>query len=322
MVKLAEIAAASGFSIPVVSRVLNPKPDRAVKIAPATRELILATARKMNYRPNRNAEFLKRGRDPVIGVFLPGFRNSLVTDLVMGISDAARNHGFPVSFFFRTDFAGYRDFILETSGRRNCGLVTYPYFQVDRATVELIEAYCANGGKMVMLNADRSLYKVPHIGINDFSGGKIAAEHLLAHGCESFLLVKGCSARCRGFSETVRRAGAELHAGAEDPDYYRFIVEHCRKSSGKIGIFTCADRMAAALHGLLLRAGLPLGGRIRLVGYDDLFLAQYLSPALTTVSQPFAEAGTMAIDKLVDLIYARPVESVLLEPRLIVRETA
>lgn len=321
MVKLAEIAKASGFSIPVVSRVLNPNPNIEVKIAPKTRELILETARRMKFRPNRNAEFLKRGQNPVIGVFLPHFRNSLITDLVMGISEAAQEHGFPVSFAFETSFENYRKFMEETSGRRNCGIITYPYFQVNQEAAKLIEGYCRDGGKMVMINADKSVYQVPHVGMDDCFGGRIAAEHLLERGCEEFIIIEGIPERRDGFAVRLKELGAECSIYPEGTESYRVVIEQCRKSGRKIGIFTCADRMAATLHGLLLQAGLMPGERVKLLGYDDLFLSRHLAPTLTTISQPFTEAGRLAMDKLVDIIYGRPAESVALKPELIVRET-
>lgn len=321
MVKLAEIATASGFSIPVVSRVLSPNPNLEAKIAPKTRQLILETAKRMKYRPNRNAEFLKRGQNPVIGVFLPHFRNSLIADLVMGISEAAQKHGFPVSFSFETCFENYRKFIEETSGRRNCGIITYPYFQVDQEAARLIEGYCRGGGKMVMINAGKSLYRVPHVGMDDYYGGRMAAEHLLERGCGEFVIVDGIPERRDGFAARLKEAGAGCAIYPECVDSYRAIVGQCRKNDRKTGIFTSADRMAVKLHGMLLQAGLTPGDRVKLIGYDDMFLTQYLVPALTTVSQPFTEAGALAVDKLVDIIYERQTESVTLKPELIVRGT-
>ncbi len=321
MVKLAEIAKASGFSIPVVSRVLSPNPNIEAKIAPKTRELILETAKRMKYRPNRNAEFLKRGQNPVIGVFLPHFRNSLIADLVMGISEAAQKHGFPVSFAFETSFENYRKFIEDTSGLRNCGIITYPYFQVNQEAAKLIEGYCQNGGKMVMVNADKSLYRVPHVGMDDHCGGRIAAEHLLERGCEEFIIIEGIPERRDGFAAKLKDAGMDCTICPETMDSYRIVVDQCRKSGRKIGIFTSADRMAATLHGLLLQAGMVPGERVKLIGYDDLFLSRHLAPALTTIFQPFTEAGRLAVNKLVDIIYDRPAESVALKPELIVRKT-
>ena len=95
MVKLKDIADALGVSLTVVSRVLNPKPDKYGFVAEATRELVLKKAAEMGYRRNRSAEFLARGgRSANIGVFLPLTANSLIAELIMGISEGSNRHGF------------------------------------------------------------------------------------------------------------------------------------------------------------------------------------------------------------------------------------
>ncbi|MDD3696205.1 MAG: LacI family DNA-binding transcriptional regulator [Lentisphaeria bacterium] len=322
MVTLSEISAATGFSIPVVSRVLNPPSGSYPKVAANTRALILSTARKMNYRPNRQAEFFKRGQSPVIGVFLPYYRNSLIVDIIMGLSESAQAHGFPLSFSFKTSFESYRKFIDETRGRRNCGVITYPSFQVDKAAAELMARYCEHGGKMLLLNSRVSVYNVPYVGIDDEHGGRIAAEHLLERGCQEFILSSPIDTRLGGFRAALPpQLRAQCQEFEESDEAFQRIVQYCLESNKCIGIFACADRMAARLHGMLLQAGLLPGQRVKLLGYDDLFLAPCLSPALSSVSQPFKQAAALAVEKLIDSIYAKPVKSETLKPSLVIRET-
>jgi DNA-binding LacI/PurR family transcriptional regulator len=322
MVTLSEIAAATGFSIPVVSRVLNPPADSYHKVADSTRALILSTARKMNYRPNRQAEFLKRGRSPVIGVFLPDYRNTLTVDIVMGLSEAAQSLGFPLSFFFKTTFESYRKFIDETRGRRNCGVITYPHFQVDKDAAELITRYCEHGGKMVLLNSPISICGVPYVGIDDEHGGRIATEHLLECGCEEFFIFSSVPQRLDGFRQALPpEECSRCQEFDENDEEFQRVVQYCLKSDRRIGIFAGADRVAAKLHGMLLQVGLLPGKRIKLLGYDDLFLSSHLAPALSSISQPFKQTAALAVEKLVDCIYDRPVESEMLKPSLVIRET-
>ena len=321
MVTLSEIAAATGFSIPVVSRVLNPPSGSYPKVAASTRALILSTARKMNYRPNRQAEFLKRGRSPVIGVFLPDYRNSLITDIVMGLSEAAQSLGFPLSFFFKTSFESYRKFIDETRGRRNCGVITYPHFQVDKDAVELIAHYCKHGGKMVLLNSHVSVCGVTYVGIDDEHGGRLAAKHLLERGCEEFFIFSQLPQRLDGFRQELPSECIPCQEFEENDEDFQQVVQYCLQSDKCIGIFAGAGRVAARLHSMLLLAGLVPGKRIKLLGYDDLYLSSHLSPAICNVSQPFQQAAALAVEKLVDCIYDRPVKSEMLKPSLVFRET-
>ena len=111
MVKLSEIANESGFSIPMVSRVLSPKPHKGACVAEKTRKHIEAVAKRMGYRPNRNAEFLKRGKNPVIGCFLPSRADSLLAKLMKGIGEEAEKQNFPLSFYFDITQESYLDFI-------------------------------------------------------------------------------------------------------------------------------------------------------------------------------------------------------------------
>ncbi len=322
MVKLAEIAEKTGFSIPVVSRVLSPRPDSNAKIAPKTRQLIQETAERMGYRPNRNAEFLKRGQNPVIGVFLPLYRNGLIVDLVMGISKAAQERGFPVSFVFETNFESYRKFIGETQGQQNCGIITYPHFKFDLEATELITGFSDKGGKVVMIEPEHFLPQIPHVELDSFYGGQIAAERLLAVGCEEFINMRGIPARTEGFCSVLEKSGKSPLFFNDSQENYLKILSICRESSRTIGIFCNTDRMAIRVHNILLRNGIVPGERIKLIGYDNLSATEHMSPALTTVHQPFMEVGILAVEKLVDLIYGQPVESAIIKPALIIRETA
>ncbi len=325
MVKLAEISEATGFSIPVVSRVLSPKINSEAKIAPRTRQLILDTALRMGYRPNRNAEFLKRGQNPVIGVFLPYYRNDLITDLVMGISQTAQEQGFPVSFSFETRFATYQRFIENTKGQRNCGIITYPHFEAEQSASELIRQFSEGGGKLVLINARQlqpQQLRVPHVDVDDLTGGRIAAERLLYHKCDEYLVMYSIEDRKNGFEQKLAEAGVKCRCFREKPEDFSRIFKLCRESGKRIGIFCGTDRMAVKIHTGLLLNGLKPGERVKLIGYDNLFLPQYLMPALTTISQPFFEIGCLAMRKLVDVIYGHPAESVTLQPELVIRETA
>ena len=89
MITLKKIAAETGYSISLVSRVLSPKPGQASYVSASTRKIILQATERLNYRPNRSAEFLRKGKAPVIGVFLPDSADDLIADLVVGLSEKA-----------------------------------------------------------------------------------------------------------------------------------------------------------------------------------------------------------------------------------------
>ena len=322
MVKLAQIAEAAGFSVSIVSRVLNPNPKNPGKIAEATQCRIREVARQMGFRPNRAAEFLQRGQLPTIGVFMPHYRNSLITDLVMGISAEASANGFPIAFSFDTNYASYRKFLEENRSQCNCGIITYPHFNLDAKADQLICKYLDEGGKMVLINAEDFMPQVPHVEIDERKGGEIAAEELASAGCTRlFLLTASMLGRSDGFREYARRAAIPLVEYLAIDANFTKVIDFCRDARETIGIFVSADREAVRLYSLLLQDGIIPGGKIKLIGYDDLFLTNCLKPALSTIAQPFVEAGHCAVKTLVDTIYGKPVQNTCLLPTLVRRET-
>ena len=322
MVKLSQIAEAAGFSVSIVSRVLNPNPKNPGKIAEATQCRIREVARRMGFRPNRAAEFLQRGQLPTIGVFMPHYRNSLVTDLVMGISTEASAHGFPIAYCFDTNYDSYRKFLEENRSQCNCGIITYPHFNLDARADQLICKYLEEGGKMVLINACDFMPQVPHVEIDEHKGGEVAAEELIHAGCTRlFLLTASMLGRSSGFRECAGKAAIPLVEYLATDENLAKVAAFCRDVRETTGIFVSADREAVCLHSLLLQAGIIPGGKVKLIGYDDLFLTNFLKPALTTVSQPFSEAGRCAVRTLVDAIYGKPVQDTRLLPSLVRRET-
>ncbi|MFO7535980.1 MAG: LacI family DNA-binding transcriptional regulator [Kiritimatiellia bacterium] len=99
MVTLKHIAEQAGVTVSVVSRALNARPDKPARVAPETKRRIEDVARALGFRRNRAAEFLKRGKSPVIQVCLPPRANERTADPVMGIADAAESEDFSLGFF-------------------------------------------------------------------------------------------------------------------------------------------------------------------------------------------------------------------------------
>ena len=324
MIKLSEIAAESGFSIPVVSRVLSPKPHKDARVADKTRMHIQNVAKRMGYRPNRNAEFLKRGQNPVIGCFLPSRTDSLLAKLMKGISEEAEKNNFPLAFYFDTTKDSYLEFIERSQKSKNCGIITYPYFKMDPEVEEVIIDYQANGGKIVLVEGSSSKWQWGNcvsVSVEDYLGGKLAAEHLIKNNVKMFFTQKyeNIPERTQGFIETVEQQGENVNIVRHVSD----LVESIKKGNQyPSGIFLPRDQDAVNLLCQLQDSNLSVGKDVLLIGYDNQFITQYTSPALTTISQPFEEIGGLAIKKLIAIIYGKPAKSILVKPKIIIRGSA
>jgi LacI family transcriptional regulator len=171
----------------------------------------------------------------------------------------------------------------------------------------------------------------PYVGPDDVMGGRLAAEHLLDHGCRTIAYVGGWPEvasrrdRMRGMREAIARRGAavELTELAGEPsgdgglELGRALVD-----AGPLpdGVLCHGDATAMGLGRALHDAG--LAGRVRVIGYDGVAAARYWIPSLTTVETDGFELGRQAAEELVSALeHRRAPVSHLQQPRLIVRES-
>lgn len=340
MVTLSEIAVQSGFSVPVVSRALslNPNP-KAPKVAAETRRKICETAKRLGYTPNRTAEFLKKGKNPTIGVFLQLRSDSLLAELIRGISTAAMEYQFPLALFFDADYNSYLNFLQNSQKENYCGIITYPviYFREHlpeqthkKLLLDAIKAYLADGGRLVMLE-NNNLHQeiipdVLYIDVDHAWGGRLAADYLLKHGAEIVFTLDYTYIphRSAGFIKQIRKYNLtpEVFPLGETAELSHAVLRfHKKNPSKRIGIYASTDKQAIEIFSLLAKEGLTAGTDYLLIGYDNQYATQLTIPGITTIAQPMFEVGYTAVRQLINAIYRLPVDSIYLKPKLIVRGT-
>jgi LacI family transcriptional regulator len=332
MLTLREIALASGYSIAVVSRVLSSCPHEEARVAEKTRLHIREVAQRLGYRPNRGAEFLKRGGSPVIAVYMPDIAEAHPAELAKGISMEAGFSSFPLSFFYNSTNDGFQRFIRESIDLNNSGVIACPSFLFDAQVVETVEMYCSHGGRMVMINnfGRCSAEKLISVDIDDFSGGMMAAERLLFRGCRRFLTISNqlFPLRHEGFCCKIENAGKnpEMIASVREFDIEKIVsmmlAMHQNRSNLPIGIFATSDREAVEILTMLARSKVKVGRDFLIIGYGNQYLSAHVHPGLTTVALPLFAAGQSAVSKLAALIYKKDAENEQLAPELIIRESA
>ena len=322
MVGLKDVARQTGFAVSVVSRALSPKPDPNARVSAATRRLIREAARRLGYRRNRAAEFMKRGGSPTVGVFVPAAPNRLLADLLLGLADVLTPQGFPMQVDASATAAGFRRFFRRNLDAAHSGVIGYPYLVSDPQVSRAVATYRTRGGHVVLLNTTARPEGVPVVAMDERAGGALAAARLLARGCRRFAVLGDYQGRADGFREALAAQGATAVAFESGPNGLEKAAAFCRRGPGPAGVFAVADALALRLIRLLQNRALRVGREVLVVGYDDLELAVEVSPALTTVHQPFRDLGRLAARKLIGLIYGKEESSVWLPPRLVVRETA
>lgn len=333
MVSLADIAREVKLNISVVSRALNPNPDRHAVVKKETREMIREVAKRMGYVPNRTASFNGRKSSATILCFLPRGSDRLTADLMFGIVHAAGRENFPLNFFRGENSGDFADFINSLSKLEHSGLITFPPPALGQEMRQVLKTYHEKRKTILMLNVSSNtvreglpeeLMDIPQLGIDEYYGGQLAAEHLISQGCQRFYYTYFHSypipVRIKGFCDKITAAGFPAPAAAVSPEDFAAL---CQETGIRTGIYADRDIQALNVLTLMARHGVIPGEKnILLVGNDDKQQSAYSIPTLTTIHQPSCEEGVLAVEKLIRMIYGQSEKSELLKPHLVVRQSS
>lgn len=328
MAKLKEIAEDVGCSMSLVSKVLSPFPPSELRITEERRKQIIESAKRLGFRRNRNAEFLRTGKNASIGLFLPSTPDTLLANLVMGLSREAEVQGFPLNLFFGLEVGKFNYFINSVKDFSNSGIITYMYQNAFKES-EIIEKYYNDGGNVVMLNPHVDIGSIPKVYMDNYHGGRIAAEHLIKRGCRNFLACTRYAKRTEGFLDTVKSAAfKDIETFDIENNIENYFEDYFGKNdiTGKfpLGVFCTSDLSALRVMKAVRKTSFRIGRDILIIGYDNQYLTEEFDPPLTSLDQPFYDEGILAVKMLIKMLYGdrQGVKSEKLLPELIERGSA
>ncbi|MCW3159045.1 LacI family DNA-binding transcriptional regulator [Micropruina sonneratiae] len=321
MVTIREVAAAAGVSIATVSRALA-DPD---KVAAGTRDRVLSAIDTLGYTPNRAASGLRAGRTNTIGLLVPDLTNPYFSGVARGVTAQATDEG--VSVFVtesREDPAAEVE-ILRGLVRQTDGVVLCSPRAVhdDRGVI----------GPRPLVLINNELPGAQSISVDDRHGIREALRHLYALGHRRIGYVGGPSG---SWSDRRRRAALAAHApelaGVQIVDLgeHEATVQGGDSAAGEViaaevtAVIAFNDIVAVGLIRRLHRMGVRVPHELSVVGFDNTFLADLVTPALTTVHGDLETLGRRATDLLLGVLPGRPVRAAvphLLPARLVVRDS-
>lgn len=324
-VTIKDVAREAGLSVASVSRVFNGHSN----IAEETRERILEVAARLHYIPNNGARSLITRRTQTVGVLLPDMYGEFFSEIVHGIDLAARARGLHLLVSgSHGDAAETATAIRAMSGRVDGLLVMSPYAD---------ESFLANnlpsGLPTVLMNTQVGSTRCSSLTVDNYGGACAMVRHLVERGHRSIALISGpennldAQERLRGYRESlaalVPNTREQVLRGdfTEESGYragQQLLVLHERPQA----IFAANDAMAIGCLFALNEAGLQVPRDIALAGFDDIPIARYVSPPLTTVRVRIADLGGRALEQLA-LTIDNPDEARILaqvlRPELVVR---
>ncbi len=300
-----DVARLAGVSTSTVSHVINK--DRFV--SDAIRVRVEDAVRTLNYAPSALARSLKLNQTRTIGMLITASSNPFYSELVRGVER---------SCFER----GYSLVLCNTEGdeqRMNRNLETLLQKRVDGLLLLCTETHQPSPAIMTRYPAiptvmmDWSPFDGDSDVIQDNSllGGDIATRHLIEKGFTRIACVTGpldktpARLRLEGYRAAMQRAGLPVPEGYEVIGDFEFggglraMQSLLALPEPPQAVFMGNDAMAVGAYQALYQAGLRIPQDIALVGYDDIELARYMTPPLTTIHQPKDELGELAIDVLI-----------------------
>lgn len=324
---MADVARLAGVSAQTVSRALRDHPH----VQPATRAKVLDAVRQLGYRRNSAARALSSGRSHTIGVVMHQTAAYSSGSFSIGVERAAREAGYAVSTVTTASVGpeAVEAALTQVIEQGIDGLVlTLPMIgttpRIDELTRDL-PTVATDGSR----TPDAEV-----VAIDQRQIGALATQHLLDLGHETVWHVAGQAA----WLESVRREEGWrttlADAGRQPPpvltgDWSAASGYQAGLILGRIpdasAVFVAGDEMAFGVLRALHELGRKVPEDISVVGVDDIRLAAYATPPLTTVAQPFDQVGAAAVAHLIGLIDGSPGEPPVSEappePRLVVRST-
>jgi LacI family transcriptional regulator, sucrose operon repressor len=301
MATIHDVAKLANVSVTTVSRVLN---NRGY-ISEATRAKVYKTMEELNYQPNEIARALLRKQSNVIGLIVPSVSHPFFSELANYVENYAYELGYKMLLCnSELDPLKEKDYIEMLKRNRVDGIIMGSH------TLQ-VEEYKNLSSPIVTI--DRQISgEIPFISSDNFAGGDLAAKLLVDKGCKKIAHICGnlelrllANQRTEAFRAVMEEHGIEhiiiqTDMNVFDQVQYEQIINQLFKNHPDIdGLFATSDIIAAFAVKECAAAGKRIPEDVRIIGYDDVKAARWITPELTTIKQPISEIGKLAVDLIV-----------------------
>jgi len=304
VVTIHDVAARAGVSVATVSRVLNGKE----LVREETSRQVRAAAKLLRYVPNVAARSLSIRRSQTIGIVLPDVHGEFFSEVIRGIDLAARAEGYHILVSGSHSDPGQMMEVVDTMRGRVDGLVV----MAPDVTVAPLEELRARNMPVVLLNSSGP--NGDAITIDNYGGARSMMQYLLGLGHARVAFVCGpqhnadARERLRGYRQAMRGLAAKslraLEFGGDFTEESGFVAgkKIAASPSRPTAIFAANDSMAVGVLASLAAGGIKVPDEMSVVGFDDIPIARYVAPPLTTMRVDIAELGRQAFALLCDAI--------------------
>src|ERR1700724_1489959 len=342
-VTMRDVAETSGFSPATVSIVLNNAP-LARYIAPATKKRIEEVAKKLGYRPNAMARFLRSKRSHSVGVMFFDITDPFCTPVLRGIENALYQCSYVPIFTDghnqKNRFERYLEMLLEH--HVEALIVVANWLLVD---IHLLADVSKRNIPAATICWEIERDTVRTVMVDNEMGVRLALEHLYQLGHRKIAFIRGpkmiidSSPRWRGIQKFAHSVGMEIDSAlvvqlpdSFDPNSgfeggYRFTEELLQRKKKFTALMAFDDLTALGAIRALTKAGVKVPEQCSVTGFDDVALSALAAPSLTTVRQPMEAMGGLAVNIVMEGINAAlekrewNIVSHKMNPELVIRDS-
>ncbi len=330
-ISIQDIAQEAGVSHTTVSRALRDSP----LISKEVREQIQKLAVDMGYIPNAVAQSLRGQRTNTIGLVVTTIADPFVGRVVRGIEEVAQRCNLSIFLSVSNNDPDREVAVMETFHRRRVdGIIV--------AAAQLTEQHEKRLSRIhvptVLINhqAEARLEYLHSVSVDDYSGARMAVDYLLQCGHRSIGYLgagnrpRSNRVRMEGYRDSLADQGIAVsenwvrvapsdHRNHSDDVLDGQTLLPGLIAAGVTAVFCYNDSIAVGALLACRTLGITVPGQLSIIGFDDIELAQCMTPPLTTVHQPKLRLGQMAMEMLLDLIAERTVQDHIVPTELIVR---
>ncbi len=332
MTTIKDIARVAGVSVTTVSRALNGYSDVNQK----TRKRIEEVAKELNYSPNTVARSLVMKKSKTIGLLVSdmnreGVKDNFTFEVLCGINEASANSDYDLVLFSTTSTKqSQKTYTQLCRERRVDGVILQGIKMNDPYLQEVVESDIP----CVLVDIPQESDTVGYVTTDNVEGAKKAVAHLIKHGHTNIAMINGhekadvSMRRLQGYLEAINeeelpfrqdwiRNGEFKEKVAEE-----VAMELLTANPDITAVFCASDLMALGVLRAIKAIGKKVPEDIAVIGYDDIMLASYSNPSLSTIRQDKFKLGYEAAILLIDMLEGKEQShSRIIDTQLIIRES-
>ncbi|MBN2072863.1 MAG: LacI family DNA-binding transcriptional regulator [Actinobacteria bacterium] len=329
-ITIKHIAREAGFSFSTVAKAL--RNDPVVRLD--TRQKILDAARKLNYYPNLMAKTLRSRKSKTIGIILNDLTNPLYYETIEEIEKKLKKSGYTMILSDSNfDLSIERENLITMLSKNADGIIFSPV----SSSSDNMEIIFTNGINTVFIDAKPDNDRINYVYIDHQMASFLATEYLIDNGHKDILLFNGpkylssSDEFLKGYRKALEKNNIEMDESlllwgdiSIEKSYNKFLDLYHDKDSIPFSAVIClSDLMAIGIYKAARELGLHIPENLSVIGYDNIFVSEFLNPPLTTIHAPKKRVGLKAVEILLSRIENENggYTKIELKPRLFVRES-